>query len=143
MNKLVIAVVVAIGIIAGIILLSAGKKPADVVPNQPTTINEQQNQQSQQAPTFSEHSNTIVLTNAGFEPQTHTVKVGTKVSWVNKSGATATVNSAPHPIHSNYQPLNLNSFEEGEFLELVFEKAGTYNYHDHLNPSRTGTVIVE
>jgi len=143
MNKLVIAVVVAIAIVGGIILLAGRKETADVVSNQPTIINEPENQQSQQAPTFSEHSNTIVLTNAGFDPQTHTVKVGTKVSWVNKSGGGATVNSDPHPIHSNYQPLNLNSFEDGQVLELVFEKAGTYNYHDHLNPSKTGTVIVE
>ena len=142
MNKLVIAVVVLIGIVAGIVLLSGNKKTTDVVSRQPATTNEEE-QQSQQAPTFSEPSNTIVLTQEGFDPQILTVEVGTKVSWVNKSGGKATVNSAPHPIHSNYQPLNLNSFEEGEFLELVFDKAGTYNYHDHLNPARTGTVIVK
>jgi len=142
MNKLVIAVVVLIGIVAGIVLLSGNKKDSPIVPRQPETTNKAE-QQSQSAPTFSEHSNTIVLTENGFEPKTLTVKAGTKVTWVNKSGAVATVNSAPHPIHSGYQPLNLNSFEDGEFLELVFDKAGTYNYHDHLNPTRTGTVIVK
>jgi len=142
MNKLVIAVVVLIGIVAGIVLLSGNKKTTDVVPLQPETTNEEE-QQSQQAPTFSEHSNTIVLTQEGFDPQILTVEVGTKVSWVNKSGAVATVNSDPHPIHSNYQPLNLNSFEDGEFLQLVFDKPGTYGYHDHLDPGKTGTIIVE
>lgn len=141
MNKLVLAIVVAIVVILGVILLGGNKKITNVVPSQPTT--EPEGQESQQAPTFSQHSNTIVLTESGFDPQTLTVKIGTKVSWVNKSAAVAAVNSDPHPIHSNFPSLNLNSFEIGKFLELVFEKTGTYNYHDHLNPGRTGTVIVE
>lgn len=144
MNKLVIGIVVVIAIIAGGILLLGNKNTNNLVPDEPAaTTTEPEEQQSAEAPTFSEHSNTIALTESGFDPQTLTVKVNTEVSWVNKSGATATVNSDPHPIHSNYQPLNLNSFEEGGFLKIVFDEPGTYNYHDHLNPSMTGTIIVE
>lgn len=87
--------------------------------------------------------NTVTLTSAGFTPKTITVKVGDEVVWVNKSGATATVDSAQHPTHLVYPKLNLGNFENGEELRLVFDEKGKYNYHDHLNPSRFGTVVVE
>ena len=88
-------------------------------------------------------STAVTLTAAGFAPQVITVKVGTKVVWTNKSGQMATVNSDPHPIHTAYPPLNLGSFSDSQSLSLVFDKAGKYGYHNHLDASENGTVIVE
>ena len=85
----------------------------------------------------------VTETANGFEPQSVTVKVGTKVVWTNKSGATGNVSSAKHPTHLEYPPLNMPNFEDGETVSLVFDTPGTYRYHDHVNPSRFGTVIVE
>ena len=85
----------------------------------------------------------ITLTAQGFTPQTITIKKGAKVVWTNKSGVNATVDSAPHPFHTSYSPLNLGNFGDGEKLELVFNEAGTYKYHNHLNSSNQGTIIVE
>ena len=90
-----------------------------------------------------EETQTVILTSSGFSPATVTIKAGGKVVWKNQSGEVATVNSAPHPIHTNYPPLNLGSFQDGETLELIFSKAGTYGYHNHLNSSQKGTVIVK
>lgn len=87
--------------------------------------------------------NVITLTSAGFSPSTLTIKVGTKVTWTNKSGNQAAVNSIPHPVHTNYSPLNLGSFADGSTLSLIFDKVGTYGYHNHLSPSQTGTIIVQ
>ena len=85
----------------------------------------------------------VSVTDAGFEPQTVNVKVGSKVVWTNNTQATADVSSAQHPTHLVYPPLNLGNFEPEEKVRLVFEEAGTYKYHDHLNPSMFGTVVVE
>lgn len=85
----------------------------------------------------------VTLTATGFNPQIITVKVGTKVAWTNKSGENATVNSAPHPTHTAYPPLNLGTFVDGAIVSLVFDKAGSYGYHNHLDASQKGTVIVE
>lgn len=63
--------------------------------------------------------------------------------WTNKSGATATVNSDAHPTHLLWPFLNLGSFDDGKSLSVVFDKAGTYTYHNHFSPSQKGTVIVE
>jgi len=69
--------------------------------------------------------------------------VGTKVVWIKKSGAVATVNSADHPTHLVYPPINMGEFKDGTSVQLVFDKPGTYKYHNHLIPSQTGTVVVE
>ena len=47
----------------------------------------------------------VTLSKNGFSPKTVTVKTGDKVFWKNESGETATVNSAPHPIHTTYPKL--------------------------------------
>ena len=85
----------------------------------------------------------VTLTTSGFSPKTVTINAGDKVVFENQSGKTATVDSAPHPIHTAYPKLNLGNFEDGETHELVFPDPGTYNYHNHLNASQTGSVVVE
>lgn len=85
----------------------------------------------------------VVLDANGFSPVTVTIKAGSKVVWTNKSEGMATVNSDPHPQHTDYAPLNLGRFSDGGTLELVFGKAGTYKYHNHLDASQIGTVVVE
>ncbi|MDE2026098.1 MAG: cupredoxin domain-containing protein [Patescibacteria group bacterium] len=85
----------------------------------------------------------ITLTADGFSPSTLTVKVGTRVRWVNKSGQLGDVDSDPHPTHTSYPPMNFGTFSDGSSVELVFNKAGTYHYHNHLNPSQQGTIVVE
>ncbi len=87
-------------------------------------------------------ANRVTLTASGFTPQSITVKAGTTVIWTNNSGATATVNSDNHPTHLVYPPLNLGSFGNSETLLLVFDQPGTYKYHNHLNASQTGVVVV-
>lgn len=90
---------------------------------------------------------TIILSADGFSPATLTIKAGEEVTWINQSGEDATVNSDPHPAHSAYQPLNLGSFPNGGTLggtlPLTFDKPGTYGYHNHLNPSQIGAIIVQ
>lgn len=86
---------------------------------------------------------TINVTATGFDPKTVNVKVGTKVTWVNKSAAMANVSSAVHPTHLVYPPLNLGNFVDGASVSLVFKDKGTFKYHNHLDASQFGSVVVE
>lgn len=90
-----------------------------------------------------EQSVTINLTKDGFEPNEVTIKAGTKVNFVNNSGQLAAVDSDPHPVHTSYTPLNLGNITLNNSKSLVFDTPGTYHYHNHLNPSQTGTIIVQ
>lgn len=69
--------------------------------------------------------------------------MGTTVVWVNNNGQAATVNSDPHPTHTLFPFLNLGGFEDGSSVSAKFDKVGVYTYHNHLDPTETGTVIVE
>lgn len=85
----------------------------------------------------------IEVTTEGFSPDTITVKAGTRVLWINTTNKTVSLNAADHPTHQVYPPLNLGRFGKNSSVQLVFDKIGTYEYHDHLNPDRKGTVVVE
>lgn len=85
----------------------------------------------------------VTLTTDGFFPKTINVKAGTEVTWSNQSGSNGTVSSDPHPIHTDYSPLNLGNFPNEGTLSLTFDKPGTYGYHNHLSPAQTGTIVVQ
>lgn len=89
------------------------------------------------------NENMIDLTDAGYSPSTITIAVGDVVTWTNKSAGTATVSSDDHPTHTKYAPLNLGKFEPGSTHSLNFDTAGTYTYHNHLNATQVGTIIVK
>lgn len=137
MNKwLVLAIIVVL--VAGGAYFYKKQKSAMVKPTMtPSPVTEKM------APSMAVQENVVTLTKDGFSPATLTIKVGVKVTWVNKSGSDATVSSDPHPVHTKYPPLNLGKFSDGSTLSLSFPKAGSYGYHNHMNPSETGTVVVQ
>lgn len=86
----------------------------------------------------------IEISSSGFNPAEETIKEGESVSWVNQDTADHQVNSAVHPTHLLYPPLNtIGLLKPGEKKSLSFPTKGTYKFHDHLNPQFSGTVIVE
>ncbi|MBI2039636.1 cupredoxin domain-containing protein [Candidatus Microgenomates bacterium] len=88
--------------------------------------------------------NVVKISASGFSPQNITISKGESVTWVNEDTQDHQVQSAVHPTHQVYPPLNtVGLLKSGEKKSLSFPKAGTYKYHDHLNPSLTGTVTVE
>ncbi len=136
-TKLAIAVVALIGLIGAALVLSSLSAT-----NTQVTQTQQSNQPVVGKPAQPIKDATIKVTKAGFSPQTLTIKVGTRVIWVNQDAGTVSVNSAVHPTHLVYPPLNLGAFNSGSSVQLVFSKPGSYSYHNHYNPSQTGTIVV-
>lgn len=135
---LIIAGAIVFAVLAGFLLLSRNTGEETSVTLEPTSTPvsnpgaEMQNEEAK-----------VTLTNAGFAPETLRVKTRTIVTWENKSQSLATVDSNVHPTHRLYPFLNLGNFDSGETISVTFQEAGTYTYHNHLNSSQTGTVIVE
>lgn len=91
-----------------------------------------------------EQENVVKIGAKGFSPQNITVKAGGSAVFKNEDTASHQVNSAVHPTHLLYPPLNtVGLLKSGESKSLAFPDKGTYRYHDHLNPSLTGQVSVE
>ncbi|MBI2020495.1 cupredoxin domain-containing protein [Candidatus Daviesbacteria bacterium] len=145
MSRNTILAAVAVVVVLGLGLYLFSRPPQTQAPSPAT--------QTESSPTASESSeaaqmidqqNLVTISSSGFSPKEITVKVGTVVTWVNEDSEDHTVNSAVHPTHQVYPPLNnVGTLKPGERKGFMFDKVGTYNYHDHLNPSLTGSVTVE
>ncbi|HUQ30265.1 MAG TPA: hypothetical protein VM103_01970 [Candidatus Paceibacterota bacterium] len=118
---------------------------------------ERAKQPSPQPMTASGEAEIVVkYTEHGFDPQTITVAVGTTVAWVDTSGRPMWVGSDPHPTHTDLPGFDqLRVINRANFLfvrtayahgndvyEYTFTKVGAWKYHNHINPSDRGTVIV-
>lgn len=81
---------------------------------------------------------------SGFSPQELKVKVGDTVDFVNKDSKPHWPASAVHPVHQCYPGFDaLKAVQPGESYSFRFAMAKTCKFHDHMNPSLTGSLIVE
>ncbi len=86
---------------------------------------------------------TITYSNSGFGPATVTIKSGGKVTVKNTSSRTIDFNSDPHPAHSDNSELNIGTVSADSSRTFTVTKTGTWGYHDHIDPTQTGNVVVE
>lgn len=96
---------------------------------------------------------TVTFTKDGYSPKEVTIKKGDTVIFVNEDSKETWPASAVHPTHSVY-PIKTESdclgsafdacrgLKTGESWSFTFTEIGTWRYHDHLNASKTGSVIV-
>lgn len=86
----------------------------------------------------------VTYTAQGFKPATTTVVEGQTVEFINKSNNYFWPASNDHPSHKVYSDFDSNKpVIPGQTYSFTFEKIGTWNYHNHLNPTQVGAVIVK
>lgn len=79
-----------------------------------------------------------------FLPSELKIKKGDTVVWTNFDSSPAWPASAFHPTHQVYPGFDaLKGINAGESYSFTFDKVGSWKYHNHLNLSVTGVVIVE
>ncbi len=97
---------------------------------------------------------TVTYSANGYSPSTVTIKKGGTVTWNGPSNMW--VASAPHPAHTGYDGTSRSThcspsysgpkpFDEcagGSTYSFTFDKVGTWPYHDHMNASNFGTIVV-
>ena len=81
-------------------------------------------------------ANQIVIQNFAFEPATLTVKVGTKVTWINRD-------DEPHTATATDKRFNSKVLETGDKFTTEFTQPGTYKYYCALHPKMTGQIVVK
>lgn len=85
----------------------------------------------------------VAYTNAGFSPRSIAVKRGTAVIFLNESDDALWIGSDPHPLHEWLPGFDSRAgFQMGESYTFVFVKAGSWGYHNHVNPGEAGMIIV-
>ena len=85
----------------------------------------------------------VQITSEGFMPATIKVLQGSQVTWVNTDNKTHKIASNPHPTHSDVKGLESPDLGTGASYTHTFDQKGSFGYHNHLNVTRLGTVIVE
>ena len=86
---------------------------------------------------------TVTYTDAGYSPKSLTVKAGTSVTFKNDSAGGMWTASAMHPTHKVLPGFDaLKSVMRGGTYTYTFTKVGTWQFHNHVKPSDTGTVVV-
>lgn len=143
-KNITIIVIIVIIILAGFYLVRKSSKTA--APNVTNTQVSQENASATPEASSSAAHGTVSVTESadGFSPASVTIKAGQTVTWTNSDSASHTVNSNPHPTHTDYPPLNnVGLIAPGTGKSFTFNTPGTYHYHDHLNPSHQGTVVVQ
>lgn len=117
----------------------AGCKKAPAVSN----TNSGANQASGSSAADEKGAVVITYDGTGFNPASATIKVGQKVVVKNTSSSAMSFNSDPHPTHTLFPELNLGPIAAGSSKSFTISKAGAYSYHNHLNASQKGTIVVE
>jgi plastocyanin len=156
-------IIIGIGIIAVVLLggyfffLKSASQPVTQPPASNETIQEQspQEQPVSSEPVAGEHI--VTYTDSGYLPSTLTIKKGETITFINKSSHPMWPASAYHPTHRVYSGTSLEEhcpdkqgiafdacegIPAGGFWSFTFDQRGTWKYHDHLNPSNTGTIVV-
>jgi plastocyanin len=87
---------------------------------------------------------TITMDDAGYSPQTVTVPAGTTVTFVNNGQTPRWPASDNHPVHEILPDFDAGrGLMTGETYSYTFTEPGRWPFHDHLQPTLAGAVVVE
>ena len=102
--------------------------------------------------------NVITYMDSGYSPSTITIKKGETVTWKNEGSKPMWTASAMHPTHRVYPGTDISAcgtqtllpmfdscgrIESGQSWSFTFNNVGTWGYHNHLDSSKFGKVVVE
>jgi len=109
------------------------------------------------AGTNAANTTTIHYTAAGFTPKAVTIPVGRAVNFVNDTTGAMWVASDAHPTHTEFDgtdrvahcagaytgPTPFDQCQNGSSYTFVFNKAGSFTFHNHSAAQFEGTVVVQ
>ncbi len=132
------------GLIYYFVFAKKGGYSTSIAPSSNNQVQQGSQNPSTQPKNEQKMASTTIEYKQGFSPKTITVKVGTTVTWVNKDTDLLQVASNPHPTHTDYPALNsVGLIKPGESKSFTFPVVGKSGYHNHLEPDKTGEVVVE
>jgi plastocyanin len=135
-----------------------GQEPVQtpVPENEDGASEELNNNMSSQQNSSEDIAATVRYTSSGFTPSNVTINKGQSVRFVDSTSQGVWVGSNDHPDHTKYDGTDtLSHCQAGERVGdpfdscgavesfvFTFDKEGSFGYHDHLDASKQGKVIV-
>jgi len=162
-NKVVIGIIIAVILVVGVVALNANQRndaSETVEEGNGQVPNENENNPTEENGGVAEEENEVIIsmTKNGFTPKDVTVKKGTEVTFKNMGTIDQWPATAIHPTHRVYPESDIKKcgtaeaeimfdacegIKPGESYSFTFNEVGTWRYHDHLNATLFGSVIVE
>lgn len=161
MNTKTAWIAVAVILVLAFAWYAFSAKQAAAPTDTATTTTESITTETKELPgTDPEYAALVTLTDSGFSPVRISIQAGDTVRFLNESSRGMWVGADEHPTHTEYDGTSMRehcadgqnstgSFDQcqqaatGSFWEYTFEKQGTFNYHNHVGASNTGTIVVE
>jgi plastocyanin len=81
-------------------------------------------------------TNQVAIDNFTFTPQTLTVPVGTKVTWINRD-------DVPHSVIDTEKRFKSTTLDTDDSFSFTFTATGEYPYYCGIHPHMTGKIIVK
>lgn len=147
-KRLVASAAILVLLLAGAWFLLMNKDEANTANQAPLNTSTTTEDMTTEEPNSSEGEDevaavTINYDGSTFTPNSVSIKTGERVRVVNNSSRTIDFASDEHPQHTDNSELNIGILTPNQSKSFVIEKTGTWNYHDHLNASQTGSIVVE
>lgn len=159
MKKILLTVAILVVVLVGWVVF---KKNNNVVVNTPTptpssVLTPLVSPELTVGPSPVVSKNIVTYTDLGYTPNILTVKKGEIVIWKNESSNSMWTASAVHPTHKVYPGTDITAcgtqtllpmfdscgrIETGQSWSFTFNNVGTWGYHNHVNSSHFGKIIV-
>lgn len=124
--------------------LAANETPAGTTSQVPVVVASTPTGDSTSDPTGDADAVTITYGQNGYSPASVTIKAGTTVNFVNGGGGGMWTASDDHPAHTKLPGFDARrNYTNGQIYSYTFTQVGSWRYHNHLNASDSGTVIVQ
>ena len=107
-----------------------------------------------QTTTVTQKATMVTYDGTTFSPASVSIHIGDTVTFTNTGSGPMWVASDPHPAHSGYSGTTKDrhcpdtagtAFDQctvGSSYTFTFAKVGSWGYHNHINHSATGTIVV-
>lgn len=155
MNKTLLFIIILIVIFAGVIIFLGNRREREEISFPQATPTPTQPQVSPFPSPPPEYI--INMADSGFNPTEVVINAGDTVRFINQSSQGRWPASVVHPTHEFYPGSSISKcgtpeankifdacrgLQKGESFSFTFNSKGIWPYHDHLDPSVKGKVIV-
>ena len=154
-TKVILGIIVVLAATVGGLFFFSGKNtPPSMTEKQTVSATELNNLPATTDAVTPVSAATVTYTENGFIPTSVEIQKGESVEFKNESGESVWVASAMHPTHAVYPQKSegdclgssfdaCKAVESGSSWTFTFTEVGSWNYHNHVQASHWGTVVVK
>ncbi len=142
---IIVVILVLAAVASGVLLTRKAEAPvsnSEAKPAQETAESRAEIQESLDTSSATAAA-TITYNDGGFSPNSVTVKAGEVIEVKNTSSRGVQFDSDPHPVHSDNKELNIDIISPGTSKKFKVSTKGTWGFHNHLDPTQSGSITVE